>query len=1751
MNFPHHQIQISFNDSIMKNIYKLSFLFFILVLFSFHFSLGQKREYDSAGNKVSSRMVDELIAGYPFNGNANDISGNGNGGIINGQTLTADRFGRPDRAFQFSSTNGGIQTTFVDQPDAISLWFQTTSSAGTLTDWGSGTEGVYGFVINVLSTGIELVYNSGNGIENGNTFLFAPRTGLTDGNWHHLVIDIDEFNGVFTFYIDKTIIATEPISGNGILWGGINSLGLEIGPNITGRIDDLFFFFGNIFQSEVDELYHSLGWAVPPNSLVLNFDFTDAIVEDLSGFGYNPTLIQADAVTDRFGLDFNAVGFNGIDQRIETSGVPVYDNISISAWFRTSADFSSGFRSFVDLSGISALSIGPNNFLEGTLRFGETDFLVLNSNSLVNDGLWHHTVITFDGTTAKLYLDDILVDSREINGPLYKTSIATFLDLGFIFNDANAVFFTGEVDDINYFNYGISASEVNTLFSENDWSSTSPIASYFFSGNSNDASGNNLNGSVVGATLSQDRFGALDNSYSFDGSSYISVPDDPLFSLGQSTDLAISGWFNTTASNGFLFDKSNGSTGYFAAFPNDGSNEILFFAIQDGVGSSQVRSSAGFNDGKWHHFAMQMDRNGGMQIYIDGLLDRENANALSDGFNPDTSEDFLFGVAGGVNNQGLNNHFIGHLDDIQVYKRLLSDFEILDLYEEGVWPLLEQVQLEMNLSGTYSELNPVLIGTETDYVNVFDFFDDTFTYILNEARNRPYGDVDTDGIIDLLGTPISPSNGMNVVKLRDNTREYLVSPITSLGFIGSARTGDDTGWLDPDTDMEYKGAGVFELNNIELFDGEWKIRVNDIWDLANWGLNPNIEGELLYFGTNIPITAGVYNISVDIINETYSVTAVEPTTQPTNFVVNNIGPNSVDFSFTSSENVSGFLVLRSEAQFPTNIPEDFTKYQYGDQINGEVVIYSGADTNVIDENLNPNTQYFYAVFAYNGADGSINYLTTNPLNGNITTTELPNLATVPQAQPTAFEIISKSENSSELRFSKSDATGYLVVRSENNNSFFTPADGIAYNTNDSFGDAIVSYVGEDNFWSESSLSSLTNYYFTIYGFNGVGNEINYLQDNPLVGQLLTLTEAPTSQADNFRVLDQTFSSFRIVFNTNFTEVDGYIVVRKEGGTPPNAVPVGGISYGLGEIGSGEEVVAFGAISEFEETNLNIGDTFSYAIYSFNGENDFINYNLSNPLTGTASTLVDNTGPIIQNLQFNDEVGLGDPLNISVRVVDEESSIDEVQIQYIIPGTNNFDNPTTDDMFLSGNEYTYEISNLTEAGLEFKIFTRNVLGLEELSNTQSVKIVYSGDGLQIPFNSFGSEQSNYRITSIPLTLSNNTVNDVFGKELGNYGDKSIWKMYRYSNDVTSELSGSSSLIPGRGYWLIVNKSEASFFSGEGKNVDANVDQPYEIVLSPGWNQIGNPYTYDVSWSDVQALNDIDVELKLFNGSFINGNILPAFSGGFVNWQNSSDFTLRIPTTSLSSSQNRILKNDAMQGWELNLTLEKDGVINELTGVGMHADSNDDLDSKDQFNLPRFLNFIDLEHKLKFNGYNVAKDFAAMHNEYVWTFDIVSNLGIEGMEISWQTLNNSRFDKSNELMLWDPSSGNLIDMKKTNHFQLRNSDGKKMRIIYGSKNYVNSLIEVNKLKISDPYPNPSSGLLNIQYQIPKDQIDSEIVFELFDLKGRLINRNKIKPNNAAHGLLEWNIKETSEKNLSGVYLLRISNDRNSVNKKILLK
>lgn len=72
----------------------------------------------TAGKSLSSQvnLNQGLVAYYPFNGNANDVSGNGNNGIVFGATLTQGQAGFPNTAYYFNGSNN-----YIDVNGSLSL----------------------------------------------------------------------------------------------------------------------------------------------------------------------------------------------------------------------------------------------------------------------------------------------------------------------------------------------------------------------------------------------------------------------------------------------------------------------------------------------------------------------------------------------------------------------------------------------------------------------------------------------------------------------------------------------------------------------------------------------------------------------------------------------------------------------------------------------------------------------------------------------------------------------------------------------------------------------------------------------------------------------------------------------------------------------------------------------------------------------------------------------------------------------------------------------------------------------------------------------------------------------------------------------------------------------------------------------------------------------------------------------------------------------------------------------------------------------------------------------------------------------------------------------------------------------------------------------------------------------------------------------------------------------------------------------
>ena len=111
-----------------------------------------------------------------------------------------------------------------------------------------------------------------------------------------------------------------------------------------------------------------------------------------------------------------------------------------------------------------------------------------------------------------------------------------------------------------------------------------------------------------------------------------------------------------------------------------------------------------------------------------------------------------------------------------------------------------------------------------------------------------------------------------------------------------------------------------------------------------------------------------------------------PTGQPTNisFTISN---TAIAGAFNAGAVNDAYLVVRSLNPTLSSAPINNTDYNIGDIIGGGIVIAAGANKSFLTNGLALNTTYYFYVFAYNNlCSGGTKYLTTNPLQGNATTT---------------------------------------------------------------------------------------------------------------------------------------------------------------------------------------------------------------------------------------------------------------------------------------------------------------------------------------------------------------------------------------------------------------------------------------------------------------------------------------------------------------------------------------------------------------------------------------------------------------------------------------------------------------------------------------------------------------------------------------------------------------------------------------------
>lgn len=220
-----------------------------------------------------------LVAYYPFDGNANDESGNGNDGVNNNASLTSDRYGNPSQSYDFNGVNSYIEmqdtADFTVSSLTISAHVRTNSnkiSQAVFSNYGINVTGNSWYTLHLYPYLLPKLQ-----VDNGSYSPQVTSLGeVSKDEWIQVVGSYNDTEQVLRIYVNGELLGenfisfSSPINPTGNSTIGVQLNRSEGGSYFDGQIDDVRIYDRALSTSEVSALYYSEA----PQFQIIEGDFT-------------------------------------------------------------------------------------------------------------------------------------------------------------------------------------------------------------------------------------------------------------------------------------------------------------------------------------------------------------------------------------------------------------------------------------------------------------------------------------------------------------------------------------------------------------------------------------------------------------------------------------------------------------------------------------------------------------------------------------------------------------------------------------------------------------------------------------------------------------------------------------------------------------------------------------------------------------------------------------------------------------------------------------------------------------------------------------------------------------------------------------------------------------------------------------------------------------------------------------------------------------------------------------------------------------------------------------------------------------------------------------------------------------------------------------------------------------------------------------------------------------------------------------
>ena len=627
------------------------------------------------GNE-NSAFTDLSLAGYwDFEGDANDSSGNGNNGTINGATFTGSGAPTPQHntnSLAFDGVNDFVETgpdsiISGSQPWTISYWANINSSES-----GGGRQGwpIWKGPSNQSTDRLIGISVSGGNIEVanwGNDFTFSAP------------IDFDAWQNVIVTY-DGT--SAQNVYLNGQFTDSRNAGGLNINQDswffggrpgrkfIKGQIDDVRIYNSALSDNKISELNGSrftvAGLEHMSQTADIDLQASNSITLDLQG--------DMLALADDRSLSMSTTNGNVTDVSggtIRTNQTGTGGNISIIAGGSGNIDLDQTNLEATNGGFVNLEATGNIDLVQASdLHLGnvEANSVTIESTAGAIDG--NGSIIATTGGINLTASDDL--DTRSLALLTFDQNITLSGDnanLGTALHAGTGAVNVSADQDITLSQTLITLpAGLVAQWALDDGGGTNPLESV---GGGNDAT---FLGNPV---WSADTPFGLGNSLAFDGSSdSVNTNFSVDYTPGDAFTYSVWAKTGTPADRADILDirdfsETNNPVILITHNFNDTGNVAGIARGSDGLFDEANSGDIGFNNNAWNHVALTVD-NGNGRLFVNGES-LDTFSGLDMNINLAASSLF-FGST-----EGTDRLFNGNIDDVRVYNAALNSDDIRKL----------------------------------------------------------------------------------------------------------------------------------------------------------------------------------------------------------------------------------------------------------------------------------------------------------------------------------------------------------------------------------------------------------------------------------------------------------------------------------------------------------------------------------------------------------------------------------------------------------------------------------------------------------------------------------------------------------------------------------------------------------------------------------------------------------------------------------------------------------------------------------------------------------------------------------------------------------------------------------------------------------------------------------------------------------------------------------------------------------------